>query len=81
MWIVGKNKNYLISTIDLCLALSMDRSYFSKLIKKLNIIPHKIRGKRNLWTNAFDLEQVKLILEHREGIPHNLDLPKEDICG
>jgi len=62
MWIQDNiNKKILISTIDLCRILNMDRSNFSKLIKKLNITPYKIRGLRHQWTNAFDEEQVRLI--------------------
>jgi hypothetical protein len=62
----------MIGLKDLARGLNIDKSNLCKLIKRLNINCSKVRGKKNQWSFVFTDEDVEIILNYREGIPHNL---------
>ena len=67
---MSKTDGYL-TLIEISLGLRMDKSNLKKIIKKLNLKPHRIRGKMNQWSNAYSPHQISQLLEYRDGLPHS----------
>jgi len=64
----------MLSMNDLVKGLSIAKSNISRIIKKLDITPHKKRGNMHQWEYYFDTKQITAILRYREGLPHKLIL-------
>jgi len=62
----------MLTMNDLVLGLGVNKSVISRLVKRLKIKPTKKRGKKNQWEYCFSNDQIKKILDYREGIPHNI---------
>ena len=67
----------MMSLSELVKGLLIDKSRVSRIVKKLEIIPHKKRGPSRQWEYFFDYNQIKKILTYREGLPHNLIIDKK----
>ena len=62
----------MLTMNQLTKALNIDKGYLSKLIKKLNMKPDKIRGNNNQWEYTFQDKEIEKLLTYRIGIKHNL---------
>jgi len=62
--------------VILAKGLNIHKGYLSRLIKKLDLHPLKIRGKKNQWSFVFEDKDVESLLEYRIGIPHSLKKTK-----
>lgn len=70
----------MISLKKLAIALKIDKTNLSKVVKRLGIKATKMRGERNQWAYYFTDENIDMILKYREGLTHDLIKTETGYC-